>query len=192
MLQPKRLQTLTLLADGSCEASFEDGTRVALGPTAASFELDSPAAGRARALTGCCIRAHAPWVREALGYRNRLTDVPALHWHLLADEQQRACVPSEPVGDGLVHWPGDLAGCPSGHVRVGADGSAAVVALDYGASLLLAPTRAHFAVQYYAPVLVAEQLASKPAARCALYCLHPLSISCSCGLLLLRPGARSM
>ncbi|KAJ1620291.1 hypothetical protein T492DRAFT_389748 [Pavlovales sp. CCMP2436] len=155
-----RLQTLALLADCSYEATFEEGARVAFGPTAASFELESPA-GRARQLTGCCVRAHAPWVREALAYRNQLADVPALHWHLLGEEQQRTFALLV-AGYGLVHWPANYTGCPSGHVRVGADGSVSVVVLDFGTTLLLAPTRAHFFVRYHAPVLMAEQLGVAP------------------------------
>lgn len=145
------LARLSLHCDGSCEAAFGDGKRAAFGPSAASFELDAPAAGRVRQLTACCVRAHAPLVREALGYRNRLVDMPVLHWHLLSEAEQRACTLRTP-GDAIVRWPADLAGCPPGHAACGRDGSAIVLSLDSTASLALAPGRAHFCVRYRAPV----------------------------------------
>lgn len=160
---PPRLRELGVMADGSCKASFADGTILAFGPAASSFELVSPVGERARQLTSCCVRRHVPYVREALGYRNRLVDAPVLHWHLLTPEQQRACAPRA-AGAAVVRWPSDLRACPRGHVSVALDGSVHVASLDRLASLTLAPARAHVRVSYRALVLAPPALSDPTAA----------------------------
>lgn len=142
-----QLRCVALYEDGCCRATFEDESSVTLSPGATTFALESPTLGSVRQLTSCCVRAHAPLVARALEYRNRLADVPAIHWHLLSDEQRAACVP-DPGGPAVARWPTRLDAAV-----VGTDGAVRVSSLDLNAELVLSPSGGHVRVEFLAPVL---------------------------------------